>query len=302
MADAKFEFCFVGLVGLVDNVRPSVPLVVRASRESGSLNVRMVTGDHVNTAKKIAKDCRILGSLERNNEFAVMTGEQFREQVGQLVSRQNEEGETVVELENMDAFEVIAHDLRVLARASAVDKQLLACGLRRLGRAVAITGDGLGDVEALRESSVGLCMHSGSEIVKEHADVILTSDNMESIVKAVLWGRNIYHNVAKFLQFQVTVNFSALLTIALGICFFGESPLSPVQLLWVNVIMDTLAAIALSSEPPFPRVLEEKPFSNSTSILSRSIWKSILLMTAWNTLVMAVLILLGQRLLGLDYD
>lgn len=145
-------------------------------------------------------------------------------------------------------------------------------------------------------------MHSGAELVKEEADVILTSDNVESIVKAVMWGHNIYHNVAKFLQFQITVNLSALLTIAIGICAFGESPLSPVQLLWVNVIMDSLAAIALSSEPPFPRVLKEQPCSQSTSVLSRSIWKSILVMTLWNSLVMAALIFLGQRLIGLDYN
>jgi Ca2+ transporting ATPase len=131
-------------------------------------------------------------------------------------------------LENKERFEEIADSLKVLARASPLDKHLLVVGLRSLGREVAVTGDDIDDVHSLRAANVGLAMGSGTLIARDSADLILINDDLEAIIKAILWGRNIYLNISKFIMFQVTINLSVLLTILIGILVFGESPLTPV--------------------------------------------------------------------------
>lgn len=177
-----------------------------------------------------------------------------------------------------------------------------------MGRKVAVTGDGINDVAAIRQADVGLAMGSGCDAAKEVADVILTGDDFAATLRAVLWGRNIYENVRRFLQFQVTVNISALLTVALGCVFLAESPLSAVQLLWINVIMDTLAAFALATEPPLATVLAGPPVKNPKDpddipmILHPVMWRQIIGMSIWNTLVMLFLILFGALFAGLDYS
>jgi P-type E1-E2 ATPase len=133
---------------------------------------------------------------------------------------------------------------------------------------VAVTGDGINDIDALEHADVGLAMGSGCSAAKQASSLILTSDDFESAIRAVMWGRNIYHNVGRFLQFQLTVNVSVILLVIFGILFFGESPLSAVQLLWINLIMDTFAAIALSTEPPMEKILRSPPTSRSSILTS----------------------------------
>jgi len=141
-----------------------------------------------------------------------------------------------------------------------------------MSRKVVSTGDGINDVAALLRADVGIAMQSGCSAAKEAADLILTDDDFEASLRAVMWGRNIYQNVSRFLQFQVTVNLSVLLTVFIGSIFFVESPLSGVQLLWINLIMDTFAALALATEPPLPTVIKGDP-SQSHSILDPTIWR-----------------------------
>merc|ERR1719218_459766 len=143
----------------------------------------------------------------------------------------------------------------------------MTIGLKNSGRTVAVTGDGINDIDALEHADVGLAMGSGCSAAKHASSLILTNDDFESAIRAVMWGRNIYHNVGRFLQFQLTVNVSVLLLVIAGILFFGESPLNAVQLLWVNLIMDTFAAIALATEPPLPSVIKGAPFKEKASIL-----------------------------------
>lgn len=152
-------------------------------------------------------------------------------------------------------------------------------------------------------------MGSGCSAAKEAADLILTDDDFEASLRAIMWGRNIYHNVSRFLQFQVTVNISALATVFIGACYFTESPLSAVQLLWINLIMDTFAAFALATEPPLPSVIKGPPFAPGSPILSGPVWRQILGISAWNVLVMIILIFFGPLMGGLladkgdpDYD
>jgi len=228
-----------------------------------------------------------------------MQAEDFRATVGELRrSRDDATGEISTEVENAEAFREVAEGLRVLARATAADKHLLVEGLKSLGKVVAATGDGINDVEALGRADVGLAMGSGCSAAKEAASLVLTDDDFEASLRAVMWGRNIYANVSRFLQFQVTVNISVIATVFFGICVLGTSPLSAVQLLWINLIMDTFAAIALATEPPLPSVIEGGkegggPISEDAAILSPAVWRQILGVAAWNFLVMAVLILAG---------
>lgn len=144
-------------------------------------------------------------------------------------------------------------------------------------------------------------MGSGCSAAKEVSDIILTGDDFDATVKAIKWGRNIYHNVGRFLQFQVTVNISVLMTVAIGSPILAESPISAVQLLWINLIMDTFAAFALATEPPLDDVLKGEPYKEDTNVLTPVIWRQILGIAFWNTCVMLFIIIFGPVILGLDY-
>jgi magnesium-transporting ATPase (P-type) len=204
--------------------------------------------------------------------------------VGQI-EQTNYEGpdgnpETKLSLEHQDAFMTILDDVKVLARANSDDKLLMVIGLKNSGKTVAVTGDGINDIEALENSDVGIAMGSGCSAAKQVSSLILADDDFESVIRAVMWGRNIYHNCGRFLQFQMTVNVSVLLLVIVGIITFGEPPMNPVQLLWINLIMDTFAAIALSTEPPMEKILRTPPTSNA-SILTAPIWRQVMGVSFW---------------------
>lgn len=165
----------------------------------------------------------------------------------------------------------------------------MVCGLKCLGKSVAVTGEGISDVAPLKISDVGVAMGSGCSAAIHSADIVLTDDDFEATVEAIKWGRNIFHNISRFLQFQVTVNISCLLTMVVGGIFLAESPFNPVQLLWINLIMDTFAAIGLSTEPPVDSVTSGQPFKGNAAILSASVWRQILGISLWNTIIMIVM-------------
>lgn len=163
----------------------------------------------------------------------------------------------------------MAKELRVLARSSPEDKFKLVTGLKQLEKCVAVTGDGTNDAPALRAAHVGLAMNLvGTDVAKEAADIMLLDDNFVSIITAVKWGRNIYDSIRKFIQFQLTVNIVALILCFLGSVILNKSPLTSVQMLWVNLIMDTFAALALATEPPSNEVLKRNPVSTNEYIVS----------------------------------
>ena len=192
--------------------------------------------------------------------------------------------------------------MKVLARANATDKHLLVVGLTSMGKAVASTGEGINDIDALQNSEVGIAMGTGCSAAKESADIILLEDDFEACLRSVMWGRNIYHNISRFLQFQVTVNLSCILTIIVGIIRYNDTPFTAVQLLWINLIMDTFAAIALSTEPPLPQVIKGRPFKGKTSILSKTVFRQIYGISIWITIVMLIIMLFGRSIAGLKDD
>lgn len=181
------------------------------------------------------------------------------------------------EIGNKKVFRDIVAKLKVLARSTPEDKYMLVTGLKEMNSVVAVTGDGTNDAPALKKADVGFAMGiTGTEVAKEASDIILLDDNFASIITAVRWGRNIYTNVRKFLQFQLTVNVVAMFIVFMGGVVVADPPLTAVQMLWVNLIMDTCAALALATEPPSETILDEPPYSRTELIVTPVMWRNIM--------------------------
>ncbi|XP_071134662.1 plasma membrane calcium-transporting ATPase 2-like isoform X3 [Mytilus edulis] len=279
------------VVGIEDPVRPEVPNAIKKCQRAG-ICVRMVTGDNVNTARSIATKC---GILDPNEDFLVIDGKEFNKRI------LDEDGEVSQEL-----FDKVWPKLRVLARSSPQDKYVLVKGIidSKMSTArevVAVTGDGTNDGPALKKADVGFAMGiSGTDVAKEASDIILTDDNFTSIVKAVMWGRNVYDSIAKFLQFQLTVNVVAVLVAFLGACIIDDSPLRAIQMLWVNLIMDTLASLALATELPSEELLERKPYGRTKALISRTMTKNIIGHAIYQLTVIFCLLFLGPQFFDID--
>jgi len=272
--DVFQKMTFLAVVGIQDPLRPSVREAVKDCQHAG-VYVRMVTGDNVLTAKAIAEDCGILvpGGV-------VMEGPTFRK----LSKR------------DMDA---VIPKLCVLARSSPEDKRRLVKRLKELGETVAVTGDGTNDAPALKTADVGFSMGiAGTEVAKEASAIILMDDNFASIVKALLWGRAVNDAVKKFLQFQITVNITAvLLTFVSAVSSKDQtSVLTAVQLLWVNLIMDTFAALALATDPPTRSLLDRKPDPKSAPLITLRMWKMIIGQAIYQLVVTFILYFAGASI------
>ena len=221
-----------------------------------------------------------------------MLGKDFRDFVGGLQNA-GKEDECVG---NMDNFKKVAQNLKVLARSSPTDKYLMATGLKTLNHVVAMTGDGTNDAPALKKADIGFAMGiTGTEVAKEAAGIILLDDNFASIVTAMKWGRNIFDSIRKFLQFQLTVNFVALVMAFTGAAVLEESPLNPIQMLWVNLIMDTLASLALATEPPNDELLLRKPYSRFEHLITADMWRNIISQGILQIIILGVILFRGKH-------
>ncbi|XP_072438257.1 plasma membrane calcium-transporting ATPase 2 isoform X14 [Chiloscyllium punctatum] len=289
--DILMDLTCIAVVGIEDPVRPEVPEAIRKCQRAG-ITVRMVTGDNINTARAIAIKCGIINPGE---DFICLEGKDFNRRI------RNEKGE--VEQERIDK---IWPKLRVLARSSPTDKHTLVKGIidslhgeRR--QVVAVTGDGTNDGPALKKADVGFAMGiAGTDVAKEASDIILTDDNFSSIVKAVMWGRNVYDSISKFLQFQLTVNVVAVIVAFTGACITQDSPLKAVQMLWVNLIMDTFASLALATEPPTEALLMRKPYGRDKPLISRTMMKNILGHGIYQLTVIFTLLFAGETIFNID--
>ncbi len=201
-------------------------------------------------------------------------------------------------IENQAEFDKIWVKLAVLSRSRPIDKYALVVGLRERGNVVAVTGDGTNDAPALKKADVGFAMGiSGTETAKQAADILILDDNFTSIVQAVKWGRNIYDSIRKFLQFQLTVNVVAVLTTFISAILLKEAILSAVQMLWINLIMDTLAALALATEPPSEELLKRKPHGRKDYIISPLMMKHIIGQSIFQSIIMFILVFSGEKFL-----
>ncbi|KFA72960.1 hypothetical protein S40288_05063 [Stachybotrys chartarum IBT 40288] len=269
---------FLGVVGIQDPVRPGVPEAVRKAQHAG-VTVRMVTGDNLTTGKAIATECGIY-----TEGGIVMEGPKFRK----LSPREMDE---------------ILPKLQVLARSSPEDKRILVTRLKALGETVAVTGDGTNDAPALKAADVGFSMGiSGTEVAKEASAIVLMDDNFASIITALKWGRAVNDAVQKFLQFQITVNITAVLLAFITAVYDDdmEPVLRAVQLLWVNLIMDTFAALALATDPPTEKILDRLPQGKKAPLITTNMWKMIIGQAIYQLTVTLVLYFAGPEILGYD--
>ncbi len=247
-------FTFLGVAAISDPVREEVPLAVEKCLRAG-INVKIVTGDTYATAREIARQIGIWQPEDAD---------------GQIIS-----GTEFERLTDEEALERIPK-LKIICRARPLDKQRLVELLKQSGAVVAVTGDGTNDAPALNYADVGLAMGSGTSVAKEAGDIVLLDDSFHSITTAVMWGRSLYHNIQRFILFQLTINLSALLLVLIGTLTGHELPLTVTQMLWVNLIIDTFAAAALASLPPDEKVLQEAPRKADAFIITPAMKRSIL--------------------------
>ncbi len=272
------DMTWLAVMAIQDPVRPGVAAAVRTCHRA-SVAVKMVTGDNVETARAIAREC---GILPAEGGGMVMEGADFRRLT---------EGERLGRV----------RELAVLARSSPEDKRVLVKALRALGEVVAVTGDGTNDAPALKAADVGFSMGvTGTEVAKEASDIILMDDNFSSIVEALAWGRAINDAVRKFLQFQITVNITAVILTFVSAVASGEerSVLNAVQLLWVNLIMDTFAALALATDPPNDSLFDRAPEKRTASLINLTMWKMIIGQAIYQLAVTLTLHFAGAQLFG----
>lgn len=241
------------LIAISDPVRSDVPAAVRECLDAG-IQVKIVTGDTVGTAREIGRQTGLWNDADGDRniitgpEFAALSDEELLERVS---------------------------DLKIIARARPLDKRRLVEALQRLGEVVAVTGDGTNDAPALKAAHVGLSMGDGTSVAKEASDITIIDNSFSSIGRAVMWGRSLYQNIQRFILFQLTVNVVACIVVLVGSFTGTEPPLTVTQMLWVNLIMDTFAAMALASLPPSPAVMHDRPRSRQAFIITRPMWQRI---------------------------
>ena len=198
-------------------------------------------------------------------------------------------------IKDIQNFQKITEKLRVMARSQPLHKYALVLGLKSLKNVVAVTGDGTNDAPALSKSDVGFAMFAGTDIAKEASDIVIIDNNFSSIVTAIIYGRNIYDNIRKFLQFQLSVNFCACILVFICACVGNETPLTPIQMLWVNLIMDSLGSLALATEPPYEELLQREPTKRNESIINGRMWKHIIIQSLCQIILLVILYFLAPK-------
>ena len=265
------------IVAISDPLREEVPEAVNQCRAAG-IDVKIVTGDTTDTAMEIARQIGITTDCNGRNS---MTGSEFEQ------------------LTDEEAINMVG-DMKVMSRARPADKQRLVTLLQRRGEVVAVTGDGTNDAPALNHAHVGLSLGSGTGVAKNASDMTLIDDSFNSIVRAVEWGRSLYKNIQRFIFFQLVVNVTALLLVLGGSIIGTELPLTITQMLWVNLIMDTFAAMALASLPPEAAVMRGKPRRQDESIISRTMWRGIMGVGGLFFVLMISLLYYFEHVAGID--
>ncbi|CAD8143054.1 unnamed protein product [Paramecium octaurelia] len=314
------DLTFLGLFGIMDNLREGVKDAVTKCKQAG-IKVRMVTGDNSETARAIAMNCGIIE--QGDSQAIVIEGAEFMKEVGGVVckncttelckcaksSNEAEKNGTSLRVDtlgNMSRFKQIYPQIAVMARSRPTDKYAMIIGLKECEHIVAVTGDGTNDAPALKKADVGFAMgKAGTQVAKDASAIILMEDNFSDIVKAVMWGRNIFQSIRKFLQFQLTVNVVAVGFTLISSALLKQDVLKPIQMLWVNLIMDSFASLALATEPPSEILLKDRPYSRSESIVTYKMIKHIIGQAIYQLTVILILVFLAQEFIpeyADDYD
>ena len=270
---AVSDLVFIGIVAISDPVREDVPAAV-AECQSAGIAIKIVTGDTPLTAREIGRQIGLWS--DEDTDRNIITGPEF------------------AALSDEELLDRVM-DIKIIARARPMDKKRLVEALRKKGQVVAVTGDGTNDAPALKAAHVGLSMGDGTSVAKEASDITIIDNSFSSIGRAVMWGRSLYRNIQRFILFQLTVNVVACLTVFAGAVLGTESPLTVTQMLWVNLIMDTFAAMALASLPPSEKVMADKPRDRKAFIINRDMWGNILGVGFVMFLVMLTMLVLMEQ-------
>ena len=254
---------------------------------TGNSFYEAIGGIYCETCKEDSSNCKCPKTKAEAEELSKKTG----------VKIKNIKKDSI---KNIDNFKEITKNLLVLARSQPLHKYALVLGLKSLGNVVAVTGDGTNDAPALSKSDVGFAMIEGTDIAKEASDIVILDNNFSSIVIAIIYGRSIYENIRKFLQFQLTVNFCACLLVFICSCIGNETPLNSIQMLWVNLIMDSLGSLALATEPPYDSLLSKRPTQKNESIINGIMWKHISLQALFEILLLLFLYIKGPYFIRED--
>ncbi|KAL3531295.1 hypothetical protein ACH5RR_010617 [Cinchona calisaya] len=276
------DLSLLGIVGIKDPCRPGARGAIKTCRAAG-VDIKMITGDNVFTAKSIASECGILGpDDEQLNSWKVIEGVEFRNYTPE---------ERMLKVD----------DIRVMARSSPFDKLLMVQCLKQKGHVVAVTGDGTNDAPALKEADIGLSMGiQGTEVAKESSDIVILDDDFASVATVLRWGRCVYNNIQKFIQFQLTVNVAALVINFIAAVSAGDVPLTTVQLLWVNLIMDTLGALALATERPTDELMHKKPVGRTVPLITNIMWRNLLAQSLYQIIVLLILQFKGKSIFNVN--
>jgi len=311
-------FTLIGIAGIQDRLKDGIENAVNNCTQAG-INVIMITGDNIDTAISIARQSNII----RNNDFTALEGPSFFNQIEGIycvsckeqtnicncpknekeAEERNLDPEKIKKekIRNISNFRNIVKNLKVIARARPLDKYALVLGLRELDNVVAVTGDGTNDAPALSRADVGFAMGiAGTDAAKSAADIIILDDNFTSIISAVVWGRNIYDNIRKFIQFQLSVNLSSVCLVFICSWIGSESPISSIQMLWINLIMDSLGSLALATESPNMGVLKRRPYQKREYIISPLMWKHIIFQAITQFSIVLVLYLYAPYFIAED--
>lgn len=317
--DLELQF----IIGITDPLRTDVPSSIATCKRAG-ITVRMVTGDNLLTAMAISKLAGIITEEEiieskkinekntslLNTTFMstditspiALSGNEFRVLSGGLTSKK-EQDKVIVELNDIEKFKRTVSKLKIIARASPEDKFLLVFGLKKTNNIVAVTGDGTNDAPALKTAHVGFAMGKrGTDIAKEAADIILLDDSFSSIITACKFGRNVYDCIRKFIQFQLTTNVVAVFMSLLGGIVLKDSPLNCIEMLWVNLIMDSFASLALATESPTQALLERKPYRREDSLLTPMMIVNILTQGIFQIIVLSIVLFYGDVIFNVPSD
>ncbi|GFP97986.1 calcium-transporting ATPase 12 plasma membrane-type [Phtheirospermum japonicum] len=277
------ELTLLGIVGMKDPCRPGAKKAIESCRAAG-VDVKMITGDNIFTAKAIATECGILDPDERVTKDKVIEGVEFRNFTDE---------ERLLRIES----------IHVMARSSPLDKLLMVQCLKQKGHVVAVTGDGTNDAPALKEADIGLSMGiQGTEVAKESSDIVILDDDFASVATVLRWGRCVYNNIQKFIQFQLTVNVAALVINFIAAVSSGDVPLTAVQLLWVNLIMDTLGALALATERPSDELMRNRPVGRTGPLITNVMWRNLLPQAFYQIGVLLVLQFRGRAIFDVDEE
>ncbi|CAH2080666.1 unnamed protein product [Thlaspi arvense] len=273
------DLTFLGIVGLKDPCRPEVKQAVALCKKAG-VHVKMITGDNIFTAKAIAAECGILEANHSNaNRREAIEGVEFRNYSQEERLRR-------------------VNEILVMARSSPIDKLEMVKCLKQKGDVVAVTGDGTNDAPALKEADVGLSMGiQGTEVAKESSDIVILDDNFNTVVTVLKWGRCVYNSIQKFVQFQLTVNVAALVINLIAACTAGEVPLTAIQLMWINLIMDSLGALALATERPTDELMVKPPVGRSTEpLITNVMWRNLTFQAFFQVIILLILNFKGKSL------